>query len=551
MGLVLGFLLFCFSFSNKSHAEVNEYGWDCSANPFVSSCGWNPPTADQHTISDDSWVSVPLQFAFPFGTQVFTHSWMHSNGVISFLGTTDPTMSHLCCDGVDMQNYTGNFYQYMIAPLWTDLINIPKDLDGDGINDTGFYTEGDDESMKYFWRNISEFYNDKTNNNFGVEINDTGNIDMYHYGVDIQTHNVFTGVIGATGEIQQDYFGQGRNIDDYAQLSNYETTYEFVGDPTVSGIPSFTQADFVTNCSANPLYDTRCYGYAEAYAAYLFAQQCNADPLYDTACSGYEQAYYDTYVAPYINTGVEEETTNNTTTTEEDTTDVGVVDVVESLVNTEITGNAVVDEILRDSVTTFNAPIVETNTQPVEEVVIETTVEEPETLEIASLEETIEEGEANDTREPEPSGDVEERVEGSGNEESQDGEQGNSEPTDQETDGGTQSEEQAGETEKPKETKESRKKKVKKLVAKRASQLADRMGTAASIEAQQQIQNQVLALIGFNPDFTAYAAMGIGQPTFYEVDQMQDGFIPNSQRGLRNGLAQQILHEKMVDMQYK
>ena len=47
---------------------------------------------------------------------------------------------------------------------------------------------------------------------------------------------------------------------------------------------SFTEA-----CNADPMHDTQCPGYQEAYTA----QQCSADPLYDTSCDGYQTAYYD------------------------------------------------------------------------------------------------------------------------------------------------------------------------------------------------------------------------------------------------------------------
>ena len=100
------------------------------------------------------------------------------------------------------------------------------------------------------------------------------------------------------------------------------------------------------------------------------------------------------------------------------------------------------------------------------------------------------------------------------------------------------------------ENKESRKEKIKKMVAEKAKNLANDMATAATIEDQQKIQAQVLALIGFNPDFGTYAGNVIPQNAFYQVEQMPDTNIPKNSRGLRNGLAQQLLHEKMVDMQY-
>jgi hypothetical protein len=46
---------------------------------------------------------------------------------------------------------------------------------------------------------------------------------------------------------------------------------------------------FTDACNADPMYDSQCPGYQEAYTQ----QQCSADALYDPSCSGYEAAYYD------------------------------------------------------------------------------------------------------------------------------------------------------------------------------------------------------------------------------------------------------------------
>jgi hypothetical protein len=38
----------------------------------------------QHTMGDDGWANVPLQFGFPFYGKVFTNSFMFDNGVVGF-----------------------------------------------------------------------------------------------------------------------------------------------------------------------------------------------------------------------------------------------------------------------------------------------------------------------------------------------------------------------------------------------------------------------------------------------------------------------------------
>jgi hypothetical protein len=567
-------LCFCF-YSSIARADI------CETNPTLSSCGWDanlPDDVDEHTIGDDSQVSVPLDFGFPFYGNTYTHSWMHSNGVISFLGINSPTVGHMCCNGLDIDggattNY-GSTLSHFIAPLWTDLRDYNRDIDGDGIDDDGFYTQGDSDSMKYFWRNVSEYGVQSNTNTFGVEIKDDGQIDMYQYDVNISNHSVFTGIVGDLSDDEYNQLSYHANSQGTLSKSNSygNDAYTFNNNSLIySNIPSIE-----AQCNANPLYNPACPGYADAYAAYLFLQQCNANPLYDSACNGYaeayynqqcsldalydtgcdgyEQKYYETYVEPYIDTGVEDETNTTTVTTDDNIfDDFATSDVVESITSYEVTGDAFVDQILRDTnevePVTIEVPdvmITEEFTEPTIEVEVDIQEEvvEEEML-IASIEE-----EGNNDGEIQSDSNVEESVDtDEGNEDGNNTQFGEEGDTSEDTQGGTESNEQTSEDDR--EQKESRKEKVKKLVKKRATQLADNMGKAASIEVQQQLQNQILALIGFNPDFTVYSGANITQPQFYTVTQMQDSNIPNNQRGLRNGLAQQLLHEKMVDMQYE
>jgi len=78
------------------------------------------------------------------------------------------------------------------------------------------------------------------------------------------------------------------------------------------------------------------------------------------------------------------------------------------------------------------------------------------------------------------------------------------------------------------------------------------MGRAASIEQQQAVQAEVISLISYVPDFASYAQRGIPQPTdYYRSRSIYDDLeISDSNFGARNGLAQEILHQRMVDMQY-
>ena len=64
-------------------------------------------------------------------------------------------------------------------------------------------------------------------------------------------------------------------------------------------------------------------------------------------------------------------------------------------------------------------------------------------------------------------------------------------------------------------------------------------------------QSEVVASMNTNEEFEAYTQQTIQEVSFYADREIPDATIPNSKRGLRNGLAQQLLWDKMVEQQYK
>ena len=62
----------------------------------------------------------------------------------------------------------------------------------------------------------------------------------------------------------------------------------------------------------------------------------------------------------------------------------------------------------------------------------------------------------------------------------------------------------------------------------------------------------IAALINYVPGFNAYGLVAIPGIDFYDSDEIyKDKRIPENQRALRNGLASELKHKKMVDMQYE
>ena len=288
-----------------------------------------------------------------------------------------------------------------------------------------------------------------------------------------------------------------------------------------SSCPGYEQAFFDQQCSNDPLYNSECPGYEVAY----LNQQCSADPLYSEECSGYEQAYFEMrcsndslydpncpgYEEAYAQRQLErtcsadpqsdprcdgytEPSSAQTNETEVATPSSNPAD---DFTEPAITGNQTVDSVLRES---------DTQTAQVQQTAPPVPVPPAEPAPVEERE-----------QEPEP-----------------------------EPEQSTEDADESG------EERSDRRKKMKEIAEREARSLAQDMGKAASLEQQQATQARVMSLISFVPDFGSYARKGIPQPADYYADASiyDDATIPDSNRGARNGLAQEILHKRMVDMQY-
>ena len=98
----------------------------------------------------------------------------------------------------------------------------------------------------------------------------------------------------------------------------------------------------------------------------------------------------------------------------------------------------------------------------------------------------------------------------------------------------------------------AKRKKMKEIIKDKLKKLAEEVGNAKSLEAQQALQRIIAALINYVPGFNAYGEMAIPGVDFYNSDGIYlDKKIPENQRGLLNGLASELKWNDMVDMQYE
>ena len=294
-------------------------------------------------------------------------------------------------------------------------------------------------------------------------------------------------------------------------------------------------------CTLDAAYDASCPGYANAYAENLFSQQCSQNPQYDSQCPGYVQI--TSQPATVAQAAV--------------TTGDSVVDSVIAIPNPIIIEPIVIEPIIVDIPTivpimtqTIIIPpatpieVAATNLvdslelqieieleqeiipEPIiEEIVIDEPIEE--TTDSDPIDEPVEEEEKEDTQsddtsdKPDEKGDEdaeendekseEEEPDGDDKEEITDAE----EPEEETIEDETEPEEAVEPDKKPEEpkkeiskkrvlTKSEKNKRMRELVAEKVLEASNALDKATTLEQQKQLQQTIMALIAFVPDFKDY-----------------------------------------------
>jgi len=523
----------------------------------------------EHQIADDSWVEVPLDFTFPFYGNSYVTSFMFSNGVVGFLDPNDvPGTGYihdgLCCDG---QNFaggaTGVRFNYTIMPWHTDLI------------DTGagrFYTQGDTTYQKYMWENIAEYRYPDRENSFDLTIYPLGNIAMNYTEMAINNHSVTVATVGdlSAGEYKQWFYNHptdgaiywNNQEDDPIAIAEGQSICSVVPDSHISCLyypETYASAFYDQQCSISSLYDSGCPGYSGAY----IDQQCGLDSLWSMACPNFETAYldqqcetnpiYSIYCSGYEDAVIEEERQQveieeifipppPETYVEFDIPEIPFEIFIESygidlieIEMEEFTQQEIIAEIEAE-IEAFLEPIPEVEPEPMEEL------NEPEPEEDSVSEE-------QETEESEPE-EIDEPIEEEESEELANEESEESTEESQEVE-----EVMVAKVEPKKITKkektDSKRDKMKEIITNKLNSLAKEMGAAVSLEEQKNLQSYILALLNFNAGFNDYKGSLVDGTFYKDKDIYLNKTIPENQKGLRNGLANEILHNKMVDLQWQ
>jgi len=511
-------------------------------------------------MSDDGYVRVPIPFGFPYYGKIFTDSFMFDNGVVGLFSPGINTTPQLGCDpsssttlyscggnqwsSQQFSTLTGPTFNYMIAPLWTDL--YPR-------QDSTYITQADSTQITYSWNKLGEFFNLDNVNSFDLQLKPSGSIGIRYRELNISQSNVSVGLTGdlSLGQYAQHYWAPAGTQITTNTIPSWSVTETGVNaclaDPishpacpgyaeaylqqqcTISplyspGCPGYAQAYYDQQCSVNPLYHTGCPGYEQAY----FDQQCNLDPLYNSQCTGYQQAYFDQQC----------ELNGLYSTACPNYADALYVQqcTADPLYDSGCTGYAqayALKYVINAPTTVISSDPVSSTTvvsDPVVNQSITTTATSASPADAATATVPL-------VTAPQPvtaTAAVEEKKE---------------ESKDKTTAGGPDSKDQ------PKTTRQALAE--RRLAAARAKaiedgkQLAGRMGEAATMEAQIQVQGVVLAAMGFVPGFDNYSKISLQDAIGYQPFE-----IYKDQRNVDNPAGRRFLtgadarHQEMVDQQY-
>lgn len=530
------------------------------------------PAAINITMPDDDWRSVPLQFNFPYFGQQFNRSWMLSNGVVGFRDPAATGVWGMCCAGLNLTTLTDTRYNYNIMPLWTDLIATQ--------GGTHHYLS-EPNRMTYGWYGVSEF-GTSNRNSFELEINSSGVINTRIGQALVTNRPVTSGMTGdlSKGEYYQYYHGWGWNISAGAGVSwsapggtgvdqcvinplynsscpGYADAYKTqqcsisaLYDPSC---PGYQQAYFDQQCSLNSLYNENCTGYQQAY----FTQQCTANSLYNSGCPGYQQAYfsqqcslsalydpacpgYATAYQTYLRNQACQANPQSSPTcpgyvgpTVATTTTPTTV-VATTTSSSSSTPPVVADPVVNQTITTTSTSTAPTAPAAPVQLVTPAATSTQQTTTALAVESVQSQSSSSSSSSSSSTGSS-----SSGSSTSTASSAASSSSTTAPT---------------PRQNlQQARLEAARKQAVEKGAEAVKESGEAKSIEQQKATQGLIIAAMGFNPGFDAYNSVVMRDVSFYKPFTIYSGQRTVDNRSAARGLfgGTDRLHNQMVDQQYQ
>lgn len=221
-------------------------------------------------VGDDRVSSVfNLDFTFTFYGVDFTTARMATNGCLHF-GSSGGYCNDYTPDPLPEITYT-------LYPFWTDLIRD---------NGSKVLAKNFTDKSVFGWYDLREYNRGNTDNSFEVILWKSDDSFEFRYGgLNIINHDVLIGEQGGTNELYTYYYhdqcGKGTTNSSTCVNQNWNNSLmntQLENGGSLYGVSSGN----ATDCS-NPLNDTSCLGYWEAFDD----QQCDLDPQYAPFCPGY------------------------------------------------------------------------------------------------------------------------------------------------------------------------------------------------------------------------------------------------------------------------
>ena len=229
-----------------------------------------------YEVADDGISpTIDLSFNFTFYGSTFTQARMSTNGCLHF-GNSGSYCNDYTPDPINGQ------HTYTIYAFWTDLIRD---------SDSRMKSWGDNSKMIFGWYDMRE-YNRASDNSFEIILWNNNSFDLRYGHLDIINHDVLIGEVGANKDDSYTYYYHDEcntGTTNSSTCYNYDWNNSDKNQNLENGGSLFGWGSGSGIDCSNPLNDTSCSGYADAYQT----QQCNIDQLYSESCPYYWDAYDD------------------------------------------------------------------------------------------------------------------------------------------------------------------------------------------------------------------------------------------------------------------
>lgn len=316
--------------------------------------------------------------------------------------------------------------------------------------------------------------------------------------------------------------------------------------------PGYQQAYFNQQCSLNPLYNRSCPGYESAY----FTQQCTANQLYSANCPGYQQAYFaqqcslnglysttcPNYATAYATQQALRQTqqaasTSTSSTSSASTTTATPVVASSTSTSTSDGSSSVPVAVVADPVVNQTVTSTATSTSPAAAATATVSLAPAPAPAAAVVEMKVE---------------AKQEAKADAKQEEKKADAPSNSVSSTQTAQNTSSETKPAAPTARQELQARREAAAKAQAVERGKNLANEMGKVADMEAQKQVQNVVIAAMGFTPGFDAYGKAIIPDGVGYKPFTVYKGQVNVDNRRLGMGLygPSDRLHNDLVDSQY-